>query len=97
MYSWPFYTPGNDMAGKIAKKGPREEQPYTPTTLQTVKQLLKIVSKRGLVEQMGNWKYWQRDIQTYGQTKFQRQLKCPEKIRAPSSESAPNIYNLTVT
>ena len=38
-------TPGNDKADKLAKKGSREEQPHTPTTLQTVKQLLKTVNK----------------------------------------------------
>jgi hypothetical protein len=35
-------TLGNN---KLAKKGSREEQQYTPTTLYTVKQLLKTVNK----------------------------------------------------
>ena len=33
--------PGNDKADKLAKKGARQEQPFTPTSMRTVKQLLK--------------------------------------------------------
>ena len=49
-------TPGNDVADKLAKTGSKQEQPQTPTTLQTAKKILKTANKETWMNRwaMGN-------------------------------------------
>ena len=49
-------TPGNDKADRLAKMGAQKEQPYTQSTMRTVKMMLKSVNKENWMNRwaMGN-------------------------------------------